>query len=211
MEVIAFNAEKRDLAVKAKVSRQEGKIPAVMYGMDVQEHFTVLHNDVKKLIFTPDFRIGEVSIDGAKHKCIVRDIQWHPVTDQISHIDFLALKDGQKVKVEIPVKFKGVSPGVKEGGALVSTMRRVKVKLDPKNLIDELFVDISELELGGAVRVRDMEVPEGVEVLVNEAVPLATVEIPRALKSAEAADAAAEESAEGAEGAEGGDAPAPEA
>jgi len=90
-------------------------------------------------------------------------------------------------------------------------MRRVKVKLDPKNLIDELFVDISELELGGAVRVRDMEVPEGVEVLVNEAVPLATVEIPRALKSAEAADAAAEESAEGAEGAEGGDAPAPEA
>lgn len=207
MEVIAFNAEKRDLAVKAKTTRKEGKIPAVLYGVGVQEHFSVLHNDVKKLIYTPDFKVGELSVDGAKHKCIVRDIQWHPVTDEISHIDFLALKDGQKVKVEIPVKFKGVSPGVKEGGALVQTMRRVKVKLDPKNLVDELLVDISELELGSAVRVRDMEIPEGIEVLVNEAVPLATVEIPRALKSAEAEAAGAE--AEAAEGAAEGDADAP--
>ncbi len=202
MEVIAFNAEKRDMAIKAKATRKQGKIPAVLYGTDVQEHFTVLHNDVKKLIFTPDFRVGEVTLDGGKHKCIVKDIQWHPVTDQIAHIDFLALKEGTKVKVEIPVKFKGVSPGVKEGGALMQTMRRVKVKVDPKNLVDELFVDISELKLGEAIRVRDMDVPEGIEVMVNEAVPIATVEIPRALKSAEAAvadEAAGEEPAEGAE------------
>lgn len=206
MEIIAFNAEKRDMAVKAKVTRQEGKIPAVLYGQDVQEHFSVKHNDIKKLIFTPDFRVGEMNLDGAKHKCIVRDIQWHPVTDQISHIDFLALKEGSKIKVDIPVKFKGVSPGVKEGGALMQTMRRVKVKLDPKDLVDELFVDISELKLGDAIRVKDMDVPDGIEVLVNSAVPIATVEVPRALKSMTAEEATAAQDAPAAE-----EAPAEEA
>lgn len=187
MQTVAFEAQARDNSVKAKQIRNAGRIPAVIYGPDVNKQLSVHHNEVKKLIFTPDFRIGELDLDGQKHKCIVKDIQWHPVTDQIWHIDFLALKEGTKVNVEIPVKFKGVSPGVKAGGALMQTMRRVKVKVDPKDLVDELYIDISELELGEAVRVRDIEMPENVELMVNDAVPVATVEVPRALKSAEAA------------------------
>lgn len=209
MQVLPFNGEKRDLTKKSKQVRKEGRIPAVIYGPDVLEHFTVTHNEVKKLIFTPDFKLGEVSIDGSAHKCIVKDIQWHPVTDEIRHIDFLALKEGTQISVELPVKFKGVSPGVKEGGALMQTMRRVKVKVDPKYLVDELFVDISELQLGDAVRVKDIELPENLELMVSEAIPVATVEVPRALKSLEAEEADAAAAAEGAEGAEGADGAAP--
>ncbi len=204
MEVLQFNAEKRDLSTKSAKLRKEGKIPAVIYGPDVLEHFTVTHKDVKKLIFTPDFKIGEVNVGGSAHKCIVKDIQWHPVTDEIRHIDFLALKEGTKVNIEIPVRFKGVSPGVKAGGSLMQTMRRVKVKLDPKHIVDELYIDISTLELGDAVRVKDIEMPENLELMVSEAIPVATVEVPRALRSAEAA---ADGDAPAAE-AEGGEAPA---
>lgn len=208
MNTHSFTAEAREANVKAKVLRNQGKIPAVLYGPGVMEHFTVKHNDVKHLIYTPDFKLGEVEVGGAKHKCIVKSIQYHPITDQINHIDFLALKAGTMVKVEIPVKFKGQSPGVMGGGTLMQTMRKVKVKLDPANMVDELLVDISSLELGDAVRVKDIDLPEGIELMVNEAVPVATVEVPRALKSAEAA-AAGEEAAEGAPAE--GDAPAAEA
>jgi len=201
----SFTAEPRDAKVKAKALRNAGKIPAVLYGPDVQEHFTVQHNDVKHLIYTPDFKIGEVSLDGSKHQCIVKDIQYHPMTDQIHHIDFLAIKPGTMIKVEIPVKFKGVSPGVLNGGKLMQSMRKVKVKLDPANLVDELLIDISELKLGFAVRVKDIELPDGIELMVNEAVPVAAVEVPRALKSAEAAAEKEDGEKDGAEApAEGG-------
>jgi len=207
MQTVSFVAEKRPEGVKANAIRKEGRIPAVLYGPDVLEQISVLQNDVKHLIFTPDFKMGEVEVGGTKHNCIIKDIQYHPVTDNIRHIDFLALKPGTKVKLSIPVRFKGVSPGVKSGGALVVSVRRVKVKADPANLVDELLLDISSLELGDAVRVRDLELPEGIELLVDGATPVAIVEVPRALKSAEA-EAEAEAAAEGE--APEGDAPAEE-
>ena len=192
MQTEVFKAEARDMSVKAAALRKEGRIPAVLYGPSVQEHFSVTHNDIKKLVYTPDFKVGEVELGGNSHKCIVKNVQYHPMTDEIRHIDFLVLKEGTKVKVDIPVKFKGVSPGVKEGGTLMQSMRKVKVKLDPKDLVDTLFIDISELTLGSAVRVKDIEIKEGIEVMVNEATPIASVEIPRALKSAQAEAAEAE-------------------
>jgi len=198
MQTIAFSGQKREVNQKASTIRNEGKIPAVIYGDGVLEHFSVKHNDIKKMIFTPDFKSGELDLEGTKYNCIVKDIQWHPITDKIHHIDFLALKDGVKVKVDIPIKFKGESPGVKEGGKLMQSMRRVKVKLDPKDLVDELFVDISNLVLGEAVRVRDIELSDNIELMVNSAVPVASVEVPRALKSATAAeDGEGEVAAEG--------------
>lgn len=215
MNVVSFTAQKRANArtAGAKAVRNEGRIPAVMYGVGSSENFSVTHADIKHLVYTPDFKLAEVDYEGQKHKCIIKDIQFHPVTDNILHIDFLKLSDGHPVKVEIPVKFKGVSPGVKEGGSLVPLMRKVKVKTLPEDLVDTLFVDISELELGSSVRVRDLEITDKIEVMSDGATPIAIVEVPRALRSAEmeeeeAAAAAAAEGAEGTEGAEGGDAPA---
>ena len=114
----------------------------------------------------------------------------------------MALQDGRKVKVEIPVKFVGISPGVKEGGTIVRKLRKVRVKTTPENLVSEFEVDISHLSLGDSVRVRDMKVNENVEVMNPAPIPLASIEVPRALKAAEAA-AELEEGAEGAEGEEG--------
>ena len=209
MKKVAFKAEKRDLSSKAAAVRKAGRIPAVLYGGETIEHFSVTHKDVKQLIYTPDFKLAEVELDGKTHNAIIQNIQYHPLRDNIVHIDFLELEDGRKVNVEIPIRFQGVSPGVKNGGSLMQSMRRVKVKLDPANMIEELFIDISGLKLGASVKVSDIIVDENVEIMVSKNIPVASVEVPRALKSAEdeaadllleeeAAEAAAEAGEEGA-------------
>ncbi|MBT8233036.1 MAG: 50S ribosomal protein L25 [Saprospiraceae bacterium] len=206
MNIVTVKCEKRDANVKASIIRKNGKIPAVLYGGDISTNFTTTHNDVKSLIYTPDFKIANIEIDGKPQKSIVKKVQFHPVTDAIQHIDFLAIEEGRKVKVEIPVRFKGVSPGVKSGGKLIQSMRKVEIKVDPKNLVSELFIDISQLELGSVVKVKDIKVDENIEIMVNENIPVAGVEVPRALKSA---DAEAAESEEG--GVEATEEAAPEA
>ncbi len=183
MNIVTIQAEGRDVNVKASVIRKESKIPAILYGGKENIAISTTVNDVKHIIYTGDFKLAELDIAGKKYKAIVKNVQFHPVTDAIEHIDFLEVEDGRKIKIEIPVRFKGISPGVKSGGKLLQSMRKVKVKLDPKDLVDELFIDISKLELGGSVRVKDIEIKEGIELMANKSIPVANVEVPRALKS----------------------------
>ncbi|MCG8328094.1 MAG: 50S ribosomal protein L25 [Chitinophagales bacterium] len=199
MEVIAVNGELRpELGKKgSKAVRNAGRIPCVLYGGDEVTHFSVAFNDVRDLIYTPDFKLAEISLDGKVQKAILKDAQFHPVSDDIRHIDFLRLVEGAPIKVEVPVRFKGVSPGVKVGGKLQQKLRRVKIKTTPDNLIDELHVDISSLELGDSVRVRDIEAVDNIEILNSPSVPLGTVETPRALRSAATAAAKEEAQSEG--------------
>ena len=176
--------------------RNAGKIPCVLYGKEGVTHFDTVLAEVKGLIYTPDFKVAQINLDGKTAQAIIKTVQFHPVTENVMHIDFLQLVEGHPVKVELPVRFKGVSPGVKLGGKIQQSIRRVRVKLKPENLVEELFVDVSNLELGQATRVRDIELPEGIELMVPGASPVAVVEIPRALRSAEAAKAAEEKVAE---------------
>lgn len=193
MNVVAISGEARtDLGKKAtKAVRGAGLIPAVLYGGDEVIHFTTVHSDVKPLVFTPEFHVAEIEVDGTKYRCIVKEVQWHPVTDEITHIDFLRLVDGHPIKLEVPVQFTGSAPGVRAGGKLQQTVRRIKIKTVPEKMVNQLTVDISSLELGQSVRVRDIDVIEGIEVLTQPGTPLAIIEIPRALRSA--ATAAAKE------------------
>ncbi len=185
-------ALRQDLGKKAtKAVRKEGKIPAVMYGGEEVLHFTTSFKDVKGLIYTSNFNLAQLHIDGKEYRCIVKEVQFHPVREDIVHIDFLRLVDDTPVKVEIPVRFKGIAEGVKLGGKLQQNLRRVKVKVMPQNLVSELWADVSHLGLGQSVRVRDLEVPEGMEILSAASIPIATIEIPRALRSAEAKQGAA--------------------
>lgn len=172
-----------------KADRAAGRIPCVIYDRQGAEHFTVAPADVRKLIFTPQFNIVELNINGTDSRAILKDVQYHPTSEAIEHIDFLRLEDDYPVKANIPLRTKGVSVGVKAGGRLVQSVRTIKVKVKPEQLVDELFVDISSLELGDAIRVRDIEVPEGLQIMTNPAVPVALVEIPRALRSANTAAA----------------------
>lgn len=194
MNTVSIQAAPRSIGSKQelKTSRAEGSIPAVIYGHVDPIHISVSSGrEIKNLIYTQDFKVAEVNLNGEVHKCIVKDIQFHPVSDKILHIDFLKLTNGIPVKVEIPIRFKGESPGVKLGGKLVQTMRKLKIKTDPENLQDELLVDISPLGLGDVLRVKSIEVPENMEVLVGGSIPIANIEIPRALKAAAAAEAKA--------------------
>jgi len=171
-----------------KAVRNEGGIPCVIYGDAENIHFTTTHKDVKNLIYTPDFKVAQIDVDGASHRCILKAAQFHPVKESILHLDFLKLEDGKPVVLEVPVRFKGTSPGVKLGGALLQSLRRVKIRTTPENMVDELYGDISSLELGDAIRVRDLELPEGVEVTNAPAIPVARVEVPRALRGKDAED-----------------------
>ncbi len=199
----------------AKLIRKANDVPCVIYGGEKVIHFTAPVLDFKKLVYTADFKLVEIEIDGKTYKCILKDMQFHPVTDALLHMDFLELVDGQPIKVELPIRFKGVAPGVKTGGKLYQKMRVVKIKTTPEHLVDELLVDISTLKLGQSIRVRDIEIGDGMEIMSSLGIPVCSVEVPRVLRSLEEEEEEAEgeegvEGEEGAEGTEGGDAPAAE-
>ena len=186
MQTVSIDAQKRDNLGKknSRAARREGLVPGVIYGGEDTVHFTAPVKAFKSLLYTPDFKLAEITVDGTTYRCMVKSTQFHPVTDDLEHIDLLQLVDGNTIKAEIPVRFKGVSPGVKAGGKLLRKMRRVKVKTQPEYLVDELHASIDGMELGSSIRVRDIEKPEGIEFMSALANPIATVEVPRALRSA---------------------------
>ena len=197
MQTVSFNGTLRENTGKKYNNqlRKQGMVPAVLYGNNLNVSFALNPKDIKSLVYTPDFKVAELNLDGKTHRCFIKDMQFHPVSDEIVHVDFLALNDGIPVNVKVPLRTRGASPGVKLGGKLIQQIRKIEIRTLPENLVDEVTVDISSLELGAAVRVRDIDPIEGVEVLNIAATPVANVEIPRALKSAaakEAAEAAAE-------------------
>lgn len=184
--------------------RKQGKIPAVLYGgEDTNIHFTLDPNEVKHIVFTPEFKSASLTIDGNTYRCIVKDVQFHPVTDEIEHMDFLELHKGVKVKTKIPLVSVGEAPGTKEGGNLILKMRTISIKTTPQHLIDQLSVDVSDLHLGATKRIKDIEVPEHIQILHTPNTPIASIEIPRILKTATPAAVVGDEDMEEAEGEEG--------
>lgn len=141
-------------------------------------------------------------VDGVSKEAILKDLQFNPVTDRLEHLDFLELNASRPVTVELPIVFTGQAAGVKEGGTLIPKLRRLKVKALPGDLVDKVEVDVTELLLGKSIKVSTIEL-EDIEILTSTSLPVASVEIPRALRSEEAAEAEALEGAEGEEGAEG--------
>lgn len=202
--VISANARPETGKKGAKATRREGLVPCVIYGGEKVIHCGGRALDFRNLVYTPAFKLAEITVDGTVYNCILKDITFHPVTGEIMHMDFLQLVDGKPLKVMIPIRFKGVAPGVKTGGRLNQKVRKVKIKTTPDNLVPELFVDISKLKLNESVRVKDIEVTDKMEVMTSMNIPVATVETPRALRSAAAAEEEEEEGGEevAAEGAE---------
>ena len=203
MEVLNINGTSRATTGKKanKALRREGLVPCVIYGGKEVVHFSSKSKSFKELIYTADFKLAEIAVDGKTYKCTLKDMQFHPVTDEVIHLDFVELVDKQRVTLEVPLRFTGSAPGVKVGGKLMTLLRRVKIKVAPENMVDHLNVSIEELNLGQSVRIRDIEVPDGVEILNAPALPVGAVEVPRALRSAEA-EAEATEGDEGADAAE---------
>jgi len=200
MNTISIEAEKRAGSGKAanKKLRSTGKVPGVIYGGKENVHFEAPELAFKKIVYTPNFNVVEISVEGNSYRTILKDIQYHPTTDKILHVDFQELNDERKIIVDIPLIFDGLAIGVKEGGKLMAKIRKIKVKALPKYLVDEIKVDVSDLVLGKSIKVSEI-IAENIEILNNPGIPVCSVEIPRALKSAasaaeegdEATDAAA--------------------
>lgn len=186
LEIVGFkraNLGKKD----AKALRLDSYVPCVLYGGGEQVHFSAPAILFRELLYTPEVHIVDLNIEGTMYRAIVQDAQFHPVNEMLLHVDFLALEDGKEVKMEVPVKYVGVSPGVLAGGKLVSKLRKIKVKATPENLPDYVEVNISELGLGKSIKVGKVE-PKNYTILTNMQAPIATVAIPRALKGQMSAD-----------------------
>lgn len=183
--------ERKDMSKSAtKALRKEELVPAVLYGGDNVLHFSISARDVRPLVYTSDFKVAELTLSGKTYRCILKDKQFHPVSDAIQHLDFLQLVDGATVKIQVPIRFTGSAPGVKVGGKLQQNLRLLKIKTTPENMVYEMTADVSKMELGQSIRVRDIKAAEGVEIMNSPSIPIASIEIPRALRSATAAAAA---------------------
>lgn len=186
MEIVAIQGQLKETTGKegAKKIRNAGMVPAVMYrsGGGDALHFSVATAEYRPLIFTSKFKLAEINVNGETFRCILKDLQFHPVSEEVLHIDFLQLIPGVRFKATVPLRFSGVAPGVKAGGKFLTKLRQVNILTTPEMVVDEVFADISTMELGSTIRVRDIRVPEGVEITNNGAVPIASIEIPRALR-----------------------------
>ncbi len=181
IEIVGF--KRANLGKKnAQQLRQDAMVPCVLYGGAEQVHFHVPMIMFRELVYSPNVYEAKISIDGTVHRAILQDYQMHPVSEVLLHADFLALQDGKEVKMEIPVKFVGASPGVLAGGTLVTKLRKLKVKALPENLPDFVEVDISDVELGKSIKVGRIEAAN-YRILSDKLAPIATVTIPRGLRS----------------------------
>ena len=186
MKSIAISGSPRENVGKrdAKELRYDGKVPAVLYGGATQTHFSVSAADLKPVVYTPVVHFIDIEVAGVKSQAVIQDIQFHPLTEKIIHVDFLALDPNKPIAIEIPVKLIGTSPGVKMGGKLVQKLRKLRVRGLPKDHLDTVDVSIEGLEVGKSVRVSEISLPN--LTITNAAEDtIVSVTTSRALRQAE--------------------------
>ncbi|HEY4062740.1 MAG TPA: 50S ribosomal protein L25 [Puia sp.] len=166
--------------------RSEEKVPGVIYGGAKEVNFSAPATSFKTLVYTPDFQIAEVKVEGKSYNCILKDLQFDKVSDELIHADFLELVEDKKVIATIPIKFTGAAKGVKDGGKLITKMKALKIKTYPKYLKENIEVDLTNLELNGNVRVEDVKTAN-YEILNSPRIPIASIVLTRQLKQEEAA------------------------
>jgi large subunit ribosomal protein L25 len=174
------NVGKRD----AKELRYQSLVPAVLYGGPTQTHFAVSAADLRPVVYTPDVHFIDLEVAGVKTQAIIQDIQFHPLTEQILHVDFLQLDPKKPLTMQIPVKLTWTSPGVKTGGKLVLKLRKLSVRAFPKDHLDTIDVSIEELEVGKSVRVADLSFPN-LTITNAQEDTIVSVTTSRALRQAE--------------------------
>ena len=171
----------------ARQLRSEGLVPGVIYGTE-NIHFAAPQMSLRSLVYTPDFQLAEITVDGKTHRCIMKDLQFDVVTDELSHIDFLELVEDRKVVADLPLKWVGAAEGVKAGGRFVPKMKTLKVRTYPKYLKEAIEVNIDNLQIGGNIRVEDVAT-ENMEIMNSPRIPIASVVTTRALRQAESEEA----------------------
>lgn len=187
MKTITIEGQLRTEFGKAATRRlrSEDKVPAVIYGGAKEINFSAPASAFKGIVYTAEFMLAAITIDGQTYNCVMKDLQFDKVTDRLIHLDFLELVENKPVIVNIPIKFVGTPQGVKEGGKLVIKIKSLKVKSLPKHLSENIELDLSDLKLNENVRVEDVKAPD-MEIMNSARIPVASVTMTRQLKQEEA-------------------------
>ena len=185
MKSVVVEGKKRTSLGKkeAKRLRAEEIVPAVLYGGEEVIHFAVPFSDLRKLVYTPSIYLVDLNIDGEKYKAIVQDMQWHPVEEQILHVDFLVVQEDKALKIAIPVQLTGLAKGIKAGGKLKNNLRQLKVKALAENLPDVISIDVTKLGIGESIKVGDLDFGD-LEFLDSKSSMVVSIITSRAAQSA---------------------------
>lgn len=194
LEIVAYKRENFG-SKSSKDIRNEGYVPCVMYGGKENVHFYAPAILFRDLVYTKNVHFVKLNVEGDEYDCVLQDIQFHPVSEMILHADFLEFNEKSFLKMEVPVKVTGSSPGVMAGGKVMSKMRKLKVRALPQNMPEFIEVDITGIELGKSAKVRDIAT-ENYEILNSPGNPILSIEIPRALRGKQAAEEGEEEETE---------------
>jgi len=172
----------------ARTLRSSGRVPAVIYGHGREpQSLSIDTRELEKLLghISAENTVIDLSVDGKSARTLIREIQRHPFKRQILHVDFQELVAGEKVTVRVPIVLMGIPDGVRvDGGILDQTMRELEVEVDPSNIPNHVEIDVTKLTIGSSVHVRDLTLPEGVEVVEDEDASVCVVSAPRAIVEA---------------------------
>ncbi len=200
MKEISVSGQKRATTGKkaAKELRKEGLVPCNLYGEKKGENglpealaFAIPAAQLRKVVYTPHVYVVNLTIDGEAHKAVMKELQFHPTTDALMHIDFYEVNEAKPITIGIPVKLNGHAQGVRDGGRLSQAVRTLNVTAPYKQIPETLDIDVTELKLGKAIKVADLQF-EGLEIATPAQVVVCSVKATRASRSAAAAGEAAE-------------------
>lgn len=182
MDTLNLLAQPRQTGTSAaKATRRAGLVPCVLYGPHQEPvHFAVETLDLRPLIHTTETYRVALAVDGASYDCILKTVDFHPVTDAPIHVDFQALTAGEAMTMTVPVHLEGTAPGVKDGGVLGQPIHEIEIRCLPKDIPGHISVDISGLQMGDALHVSDLDLGDEIEVLTDASQTLVTVAAPRA-------------------------------
>ena len=179
-----------DLGKKASKSlRKEGLIPCNMYGIATTDgkpsafSFTVPMTELRKLIYTPHIYLVNLTVDGKLHTAILKEIQFHPVTDSVLHVDFLEVNEEKPITIGLPVKLVGLAQGIRDGGRMSLSLRKLNVKAPYKSLPEHLDVDVTALTIGKSIKVGQLSY-EGLELITGKDVVVCSIKMTRAASMA---------------------------
>ncbi len=202
MKEFALNGKKREAVGKkaSKMLRKEGMIPCNLYGENtvdgkpVAMAFMISMAELRKVVYTPEVYVINLNIDGEPHKAVLKELQFHPVTDAVLHADFYEVNETKPITIGIPVKLNGLAQGVRDGGKLNLSIRKINVTAPYPSIPEILNIDVTNLELGKSIKVGELSF-EGLELATPAEVVVCSVKTTRASRSAAAAaqsEAAAE-------------------
>ena len=192
-EISISGSLRQEIGKKAtKAVRAEGNVPCVMYGeqrgengLPVATHFVVSEKQLNKLIYTPDIYLVRINIDGTEHAAVIKELQFHPVKDNVLHADFYEVTPEKPIVMAVPIAPQGLAEGVRAGGKLVSMVRRLKVKAQYDKIPEKLVFDVTNLGLGKSIKCGELSF-EGLELVTPKEVVVCTVKMTRAARGAAA-------------------------